>query len=88
MPARLEALAATAGLDRQALHSQLASGLRLAVHLIRPPGGRRRVAEVAVLGRGGDGLVGAMPGWGWDGVSASGSPGPAAAGLAALLAGS
>src|ERR1700756_1704586 len=35
VPARLEALAAVAGLDRAALHSQLASGLRVAVHLVR-----------------------------------------------------
>jgi pilus assembly protein CpaF len=49
VPARLEALAAVAGLDRAALHSQLASGLRLAVHLARGADGRRRMAEVCVL---------------------------------------
>ncbi len=36
VPARLEALAAVAGLTRQALHSQLASGLRVVVHLVGP----------------------------------------------------
>ena len=41
-----EALAAVAGLDRAALHSQLASGLRVAVHLVRTAQGARRVKEV------------------------------------------
>lgn len=87
VPARLEALAAVAGLGREALHSQLASGLRLVVHLVRDPGGgRRRVAEVAVLARRGDGLVAALPAWTWDGRAATGRPGPGAAGLDALLA--
>jgi pilus assembly protein CpaF len=86
VPARLEALAAVAGLERAALHSQLASGLRLAVHLVRAPGGGpRRVAEVCVLVRGSDGLVEARPAWRWDGVAASGRPEPAADELAALV---
>jgi pilus assembly protein CpaF len=77
VPARLEALASAAGLDRAALHSQLASGLRLAVHLCRDvAGGRRRVAEVCVLERGGDGLVQAQPAWRWDGAAAQGTAGP------------
>lgn len=84
LPARLEALAAGAGMPRDALHSQLASGLRLGVHLIRD-GGRRRVAEVGVLRRGADGWVHSEPGWTWDGVAATGSPGPATAALNALL---
>lgn len=85
VPARLEALAAVAGLDRAALHSQLASGLRLAVHLVRAPHGQRRVAEVCVLSRGADGLVVAVPAWTWDGSAAAGSPGPAAHELRDLL---
>ncbi len=77
VPARLEALASAAGLDRPALHSQLASGLRLAVHLCRDPdGGRRRVAEVCVLVRGDDGLVRAERAWRWDGRAPSGTRGP------------
>ncbi|MDP3711685.1 MAG: TadA family conjugal transfer-associated ATPase [Mycobacteriales bacterium] len=83
VPARLEALAAVAGLGRDALHSQLASGLRVVVHLARV-GGRRRVAEVALLVRT-DRLVAAVPAWTWDGRSAGGGAGPAAAGLADLL---
>jgi len=78
VPPRLEALAAVAGLDRPALHSQLASGLRLAVHLVRDrAAGRRRVAQVCLLERRADGLVHAVPAWGWDGAAASGQPGPA-----------
>jgi pilus assembly protein CpaF len=88
VPARLEALAAVAGLGREALHSQLASGLRVAVHLVRAPGGgRRRVGEVCLLRRGSDGLVVAEPAWSWDGVAAAGSHGTAGAALSALLAG-
>jgi pilus assembly protein CpaF len=86
VPARLEALAAVAGLTRDALHSQLASGLRVAVHLVRVPGGGlRRVGEVCLLRRSADGLVGTERAWSWDGVGPSGVPGPAADALAALL---
>jgi pilus assembly protein CpaF len=85
VPARLEALAAVAGLDRDALHSQLASGLRLAVHLVRRHDGARHLAEVCVLTRGADGIVVAVPAWSWDGTAEAGSPGPAATELEALL---
>ncbi len=86
VPARLEALAAVAGLSRDALHSQLASGLRVAVHLVRAPGGgARRVGQVSVLARGSDGLVIATPAWSWDGVTSSGTSGPAAALLVGLI---
>ncbi len=84
VPARLEALAAMAGLPRDALHSQLASGLRLVVHLTRTPGGPRRVGEVAVLERTGP-YVTAAPAWVWDGRSRTGRDGPRAAELTALL---
>jgi len=85
VPARLEALAAVAGMDRAALHSQLASGLRLAVHLVRRPDGARHLAEVCVLSRGADGIVVAVPAWSWDGLSTAGLAGPAAAELHSLL---
>ena len=85
VPARLEALAAVAGLGREALHSQLASALRVVVHLSRGAGSRR-VSQVCVLGRGPDGLVQAVAAWEWDGAAAAGSPGPAAEELAELLA--
>jgi pilus assembly protein CpaF len=87
VPARLEALAAVAGLGREALHSQLASGLRLVVHLTRARAtGRRRVAEVCVLHRGVDGLVRAEQAWTWDGVTEAGAPGPGATVLEGLVA--
>ena len=72
VPARLEALAAVAGLDRAALHSQLASGLRLGLHLTRSSSGARRVSELCVMHRGHDGLVIAEPAWSWDGKASAG----------------
>ncbi len=60
VPARVEALAMTAGLPREAAHSQLASALDVVIHLGRSAG-RRRVEEVAVLHRGQDGFVVAEP---------------------------
>ena len=86
VPARLEALAAVAGLDRAALHSQLASGLRVAVHLVRSSqDGVRRLAEVCLLERGADGLVQAVPAWSWDGATPLGAAGPASAALRELV---
>jgi pilus assembly protein CpaF len=61
VPARLEALGSTAGLDRAALHSQLAAALSLVVHLVRDALGRRRLAEIHVLRRDADGLVSTVP---------------------------
>jgi pilus assembly protein CpaF len=73
VPARLEALGSTAGLDRAALHSQLAAALAVVVHLVRDRSGQRRVAEIHVLERGRHGLVSTVPavfegerGPGWD----------------------
>ncbi|MEU4257527.1 TadA family conjugal transfer-associated ATPase [Streptomyces fradiae] len=65
VPARLEALGVTAGLDRAALHSQLAAGLSAVVHLVRAPDGSRRVAQIHVLERGPDGLVTTVPALTW-----------------------
>ncbi|NEA59464.1 TadA family conjugal transfer-associated ATPase [Streptomyces sp. SID13666] len=61
VPARLEALGSTAGLDRAALHSQLAAALSVVVHLARDRSGLRRVAEVHVLERRADGMVVTVP---------------------------
>lgn len=57
VPARVEALALAAGLDRAAAHAQLAAAVDLVVHLARGVDGRRRVAELGVPVRTGDGLV-------------------------------
>ena len=61
VPARFEALGATAGLDRPALHSQLAAAVDAVVHLRRDPGGRRRVVGVATVHVDDNGYVRASP---------------------------
>ncbi len=61
VPARIEALAMAGGLPRAAAHSQMASAIDVVVHLTRGADGRRRVSEIAVLHRSGDGLVEALP---------------------------
>ena len=65
MPARLEALGTAAGLDRAALHSQLAAALSVVLHLVRDRTGRRRIAEVRVLERDASGLVRTVPALRW-----------------------
>ncbi|MFI1466156.1 TadA family conjugal transfer-associated ATPase [Streptomyces wuyuanensis] len=65
VPARLEALGTAAGLDRVALHSQLAAALSVVVHLVRGRDGRRRVAELHVLERDAAGLVVTVPALRW-----------------------
>jgi pilus assembly protein CpaF len=49
VPARLEALGALGGLDRGALHSQLAAAVQVLLHVARDRTGRRRLSEIAVL---------------------------------------
>ncbi|WP_435770374.1 TadA family conjugal transfer-associated ATPase [Nocardioides sp. SYSU DS0651] len=62
VPARVEALALTAGLGREAAHSQLASALDAVLHVVRDRGsGRRRLGEIAVLERDPGGLVRTVP---------------------------
>lgn len=63
VPARLEALAALGGLDRAALHSQLAAAVQVVLHVGRDRDGRRRLSEIAVLQRGRDGHVRAETAW-------------------------
>jgi len=57
VPARLEALGVAAGLSREALHSQLASAVQVAVHIVRPHRGSRHVREIAVLSADPSGMV-------------------------------
>ena len=86
VPARVEALAMAAGLDRAAVHSQLASAVDLVLHVARDGAGCRRLGQVALLERTDTGLVEAVtavelrP----DGSTVTG---PAAARLARLLDG-
>ncbi|MGH3342155.1 MAG: TadA family conjugal transfer-associated ATPase [Carbonactinosporaceae bacterium] len=87
VPARLEALGLAAGLTRPALHSQLAAGVDVIIHLGRVRDGRRRLVELCVLERGGrdlDGPVISVPAVTF---SPSGDvlPGPGEPGLRALL---
>lgn len=58
VPARMEALAALGGLDRAALHSQLAAAVQVVLHLRRTAGGDRHLAEIGVLRRGDEGRSG------------------------------
>ncbi|WP_372350582.1 TadA family conjugal transfer-associated ATPase, partial [Streptomyces sp. KL116D] len=60
VPVRLEALGTAAGLDRAALHSQLAAAVSVVLHLVRDRSGRRRVAQVHVLERDAEGWVRAV----------------------------
>ena len=61
VPARVEALAAAAGLDRTAVHSQFASAVDVVLHLARTSAGQRRLAGVSVPGVGAGGLVAMLP---------------------------
>lgn len=62
VPARLEALGALGGLDRAALHSQLAAAVQVLLHVARDRSGGRRLAEIAVLRQVG-GRVQAVTAW-------------------------
>lgn len=60
VPARLEALALAAGLDRAATHAQISAGLDAVVHMERVAG-VRRVVGIAHIERRPDGLAEAVP---------------------------
>src|SRR5829696_2180965 len=62
LPARLEALGALGHLKRDALHSQVAAALQVAVHLARLADGRRVLTELAVFRRVGE-RVHVLPAW-------------------------
>lgn len=84
VPARIEALAAAAGLPRDAAHSQLASALDAVIHVARAPDGRRRVTQIGVPVRSSSGTVSiaAAVEFGHDGRA---SRGPGSAQLAELV---
>jgi pilus assembly protein CpaF len=77
VPARLEALAATGGLSRAALHSQFAAAVQVVLHMRRLRSGARVLDAVGVPVRAGD-VVEVVPAWtrtgGWtEGRSALGA---------------
>ncbi len=75
VPARVEALALTAGLGRAAAHSQFASAVDLVLHVVRDrASGRRRLGQIAVLERDPGGWVRTEPAvtFGDDGTLTSG----------------
>ena len=83
VPARFEALGVAAGLPRAAVHSQLAAGLEVVVHLARDRGGRRRLQQIGVLRPGPDGLVRTVAALTF--TPGGAEPGPGRDRLAALL---
>lgn len=70
--ARLEALAALAGMDRESVVAQAVSALDLVIHLrrtrTRGESARRFVGEIAVVHRGDQGELAVSPALTWDGV--------------------
>ena len=79
VPARFEAFGLLAGVSREALHAQLAAGLRVVFHLNRV-GTIRSLDEICMLDATGS-AVRAIPAWRRDA-----GPGPAAPVLARMLA--
>ncbi|WP_093944045.1 TadA family conjugal transfer-associated ATPase [Actinoalloteichus hoggarensis] len=71
VPARMEALAALGGLDRPALHSQLAAAVQVVLHMARGPAGSRRLESIGLLLREGD-QVRVVDAWRRDGEPAAG----------------
>jgi pilus assembly protein CpaF len=71
VPARIEALGLVGGLSSAAVHSQLASAVQVAFHVVRAPEGRL-LTEIGVLVAGPDGRVRALPAWRRDGGPAPG----------------
>lgn len=63
VPSRVEALCASAGVDRRSAHSQLAAALDTVVHLARRADGSRFVSEVAEIEQRPDGFVSCRPVW-------------------------
>lgn len=79
VPARLEALAGLGGLDRAALHSQLAAAVQVVLYVRRLGDGTRHLREIGVVQRNTDGRVEISPAWRTTGDA------PAAARLEALI---
>ncbi len=63
VPARLEALGALAGLSRAALHAQVASAVRVLIHVTRVEEGRRWLSEIQIISTDSDGRCRPEPGY-------------------------
>lgn len=74
VPARIEALALAAGMNREAAHAQLASGIEVVVHM-RRSGSKRFVSELGVLVREPSGVVGVETAVRMDGARLTEGPG-------------
>ncbi|MCP2299217.1 pilus assembly protein CpaF [Nocardia amikacinitolerans] len=73
VPARLEALAALGGMDRAALHSQLAAAIQVVLHVERRADGSRGLREIGVLDRAKSGNVRIVAAWRSDGGAVPGA---------------
>ncbi|MEV4126847.1 TadA family conjugal transfer-associated ATPase [Nocardia sp. NPDC049707] len=80
VPARLEALAALGGMDRAALHSQLAAAVQVVLHVHRRADGSRGLREIGIVDRDPRGRVTITAAW-----HADRAPTPAAPTLTRLL---
>ncbi|MGW6426938.1 TadA family conjugal transfer-associated ATPase [Nocardia sp. NPDC055053] len=72
VPARLEALAALGGMDRAALHSQLAAAVQVVLHVHRRADGTRGLREIGVLERDSAGIR-ITPAWRSDSMPTPGA---------------
>lgn len=61
VPARIEALGLTAGVDRRAIHALMAAGLEAVVHVARRSNGNRQLSALHAVRRGPDGFVSTAP---------------------------
>lgn len=75
VPARLESLALAAGLDRAAVHAQIAAGLDVVIHLVRDRHGLRRWRSLSVAERR-DGWTVLVDALVWDGPGSRVQSGP------------
>ncbi|NKX89183.1 TadA family conjugal transfer-associated ATPase [Nocardia coubleae] len=73
VPARLEALAALGGMDRAALHSQLAAAVQVVLHVHRRADGTRGLREIGILQRDNDSIH-ITPAWRSDSAPTPGAP--------------
>ncbi len=69
VPARLEALGSTAGMSAASVAAQAAAAFDVVVH-VRREGGRRHLAELAVVRRDATGALGVEPAAAWSGTGA------------------